>query len=305
MRFSYHTHSSFCDGKASAATMAETAYQQGYSYLGFSSHAPLKFKANWQMTWDSLYPYAAEIRRLGTSWGRRGMTILLGLEIDSLGDKLIAVGEKTGDTTEAISSDTWPGYAGYSAIRPDFRIGSVHYVQIGEGEAFTVDESAQEFARHVEQCASGQAALVWQTYFRNLCAMIQNGGFDIVGHFDLVRKNNDDYRWFDEDSEDYRNAAFQAAELAAQRDLVVEINPGGLLRGKTKAVYPSLPVLKFMQRKGIRITFGDDAHAPQHLGSGQTIAAEYAKRAGFKSVWFLDEKRKWQELGIDEASMPG
>ena len=298
MRFSYHTHSSFCDGKASAATMAETAFQQGYSFLGFSSHAPLKFKTNWQMTWDSLSAYAAEIRSLGEQWSTQGMTVLLGLEIDSLGDRLRHTKPPVGSS---LSSDTWPGYPGYSAIQPDFKIGSVHYVQIGSAKAFTVDESAEEFARHANECAGGQSELIWQTYFRNLCAMIHNGGFDIVGHFDIVRKNNDDNRWFDEGSKNYRAAAFEAAELASKQDLVVEINCGGLLRGKTKAIYPSIEVLKFMREKGIRITFGDDAHAPAHLGPGQSIAADYAKAAGFRSIWFLDEKLHWQELAIDKA----
>jgi len=118
-------------------------------------------------------------------------------------------------------------------------------------KAFTVDESSEEFAHHVNECAGGQSELIWQMYFRNLCAMIHNGGFDIVGHFDIVRKNNDDNRWFDEGSKNYRAAAFEAAELASKQDLVVEINCGGLLRGKTERPYihPS-KLLKFMRRKG-------------------------------------------------------
>jgi len=292
MRFSYHTHSNFCDGKASAASMAQAAFDQGYSFLGFSSHAPLPFAAHCQVPWASLAAYASTVRGLQATWATRGMTIFLGLEIDSLGD-----------TEPGGSAFTWPGYPGYSSIRPDFRIGSVHYVQLGDAERFTVDESAPDFARHVECCAGGKPDLVFKAYYRNLCAMMQHGGFDIIGHFDLVRKNNDDSRWFDEDSPAYRAAALEAVDLAAELGAVVEINPGGVLRKKTKAIYPSLSLLKYMREKGIRLTFGDDAHAPQHLGPGQLLAAGQAAAAGYQSVWFLDERLQWRELDIASAGI--
>ncbi|MCE5257082.1 MAG: histidinol-phosphatase [Spirochaetaceae bacterium] len=294
MLFSYHTHCDFCDGKASAPVMAQAAFDKGYSFLGFSSHAPLPFPAKGALPWASMAAYASAIRSLQAAWAPRGMTILLGLEIDSLGD-----------SAPSGSTVTWPGYPGYSSIEPDFRIGSVHYVQFDGSERFTVDQPATAFAQNVRRCAHGDADLVWKAYFRNLCSMIVHGGFDIIGHFDLVRKNNDGERWFDENSAAYRSAAFQAAELAAEKDLVVEINAGGLLRGKTEAIYPSLTLLKQMHEKKIRITFGDDAHAPQHLGPGQRLAADMAKAAGYKSVWFLDGNLQWQELGIEGAGVAG
>ena len=42
-RFSYHTHTTFCDGKNTPMEMAEAALRQGLTALGFSGplHGPL------------------------------------------------------------------------------------------------------------------------------------------------------------------------------------------------------------------------------------------------------------------------
>ena len=122
MLFSYHTHTEFCDGRASAASMAHHAHQAGYTYLGFSSHAPLPFDTNWNMRWERLGDYAATIRALGNTYAPQGMTILLGLEIDYL-ENLIH-----------------PSDSVYARIKPDFRLGSVHYITPEGSEAFTVED---------------------------------------------------------------------------------------------------------------------------------------------------------------------
>ena len=51
---------------------------------------------------------------------------------------------------------------------------------------------------------------MYEDYYRMLSQLIESGGFDILGHFDLVRKNNAAGRWFDEDSPGYLDAAIGA-----------------------------------------------------------------------------------------------
>lgn len=281
MLFSYHTHTEFCDGRASAANMAHHAHQAGYKYLGFSSHAPLPFDTNWNMRWERISDYSATIRALGNTYTPKGMTILLGLEIDY------------------IENIVHPSDSAYETIQPDFRLGSVHYITPEEGEAFTVDENSTDFARHVELSCHGDHSILWKQYYRNLTTMIEKGGFDIIAHFDIIRKNNQNGMYFDENSHAYLEAAFEAIDAAAKNDIAVEINTGGIARGKTQTPYPAMKLLKRMRDKNVRITIGDDAHGPSHLGVYQQTAREWAKEAGYLSLSYLKQKGKWAETGID------
>ena len=283
MIFSYHTHSEFCDGRATAAKMAEEAYAAGYDILGFSSHAPLPFDTTWNLKWPRYAAYGKAIEALKTEWAPKGMTVLLGLEMDYI-DGIASARDES-----------------YKQVDLDYRIGSVHFVTKLEGGAFTVDEGGEAFARHVTENAGGDAGLIWKEYYENLTAMIRRGGFDIVGHFDLVKKNNVQGRFFDENSQAYLSAAFDAIEEASRHDVIVEINTGGVARKKTKEPYPSLALLKRMREKSVRITLGDDAHSPDHLGNYQKLALDMAEAAGYDELWYIGADRSWKPISRQQA----
>ncbi len=235
------------------------------------------------MSWPALHGYAQMVRGLAQEWEPQGMRILLGLEIDHI---------------EGLAS---PSDHAYDAISPDFRIGSVHYITKIFGKKFTVDEPAEEFSRHLKAVTPDNTDVVWKEYYAAMIEMIRKGGFDIIGHFDLVKKNNSGGRWFDETSRQYVEAAFGAVDEAGKLSCIAEINTGGLARGKIATTYPSLAILKRMREAGVRLTIGDDAHAAAHLGSFQTLAVEAAKAADFRSLWYLDGPGSWKEIGIEEV----
>ncbi|HEY9053617.1 MAG TPA: histidinol-phosphatase [Rectinemataceae bacterium] len=280
MRFSFHTHSDFCDGHAKAAEMAAAAAREGYSILGFSSHAPLPFKTDWTMAREDLGPYMEELGRLKSFYAGSGLTILAGLEIDF------------------IAGLVSPADAFFRTLDFDFTIGSVHYISSLPGGSFTVDEPAEDFEKDLVKATGGDARPLWKEYYRSLIAMMDSGGFDILGHFDLVKKNNSGGRWFDEEDKAYLDAAFQAADRAGELGLVAELNTGGIARGKTLSTYPSLPILRRMREAKVRLTIGDDAHSPKHLGAYQELAVDVARAAGYENLWYLDGKGIWKELGI-------
>ena len=266
--------------------MAAAAFKAGYSILGFSSHAPLPFDTSWNLKWPRIRDYEKAISNLAAEWAPLGMDILLGLEIDYI---------------ENLAS---PADSSYNVIKLDYKIGSMHYITGLPGQPFTVDETAEAFEHHVRVNAGGDATPVWEEYYRRLIEMIEKGGFDIIGHFDLVKKNNTGGKWFDEGSRAYTDSAFAAVDRAAELGCIAEINTGGLARGKTRETYPSEAILKRMHEKGLRLTIGDDAHAPGHLGAYQGAAVEAARAAGYTTIWYLDRERKWRDIGIDEAGKP-
>jgi histidinol phosphatase-like PHP family hydrolase len=59
-----------------------------------------------------------------------------------------------------------------------------------------------------------------------------------------------------------------------------------------------------MRESGVRLTIGDDAHAPEHLGSYQETAIEAAAQAGYRSLWYRGQDKSWKEIGLDEAGKP-
>ena len=46
----YHTHSTYCDGKASPREMVDFAVAHGFTALGFSGHSPLPFENTYSIT---------------------------------------------------------------------------------------------------------------------------------------------------------------------------------------------------------------------------------------------------------------
>jgi len=269
--------------------MARAAKAAGYDALGFSSHAPLPFSTGWNMPAERLGAYVAEIRGLATRWAdeRPSLDILLGLEIDW------------------IEGRRAPGDALFDECGLDYRIGSVHFVTLPGAGLGTVDCPAAEFEDYFER-SGRDGRSIWREYYRSLAAMIEAGGFDILGHFDVVRKNNADGRYFDEHEPAYLSAALEAASLLSGKDIVVEINVGGMNRGILDSPYPSLPILRELRQAGVPITFSADAHAPGHFGMNLGAARELARAAGYASVAVLERgsrrgAARWKEIGIDEA----
>jgi histidinol-phosphatase (PHP family) len=289
VRANYHTHCEYCDGRATASEMAEAAFAAGYKVLGFSSHSPLPFPSEGNMEPSRLGEYKAEIRRLAGEWEGRGMEILLGLEIEYV---------------EGISS---PRDELFREAGLDYSIGSAHYVDLPGSGRFAVDfglEETEESLSRYEGDDPGRA--LYEAYYQALGRLIQEGGFDILGHFDLLVKNNASGaeggagRWFDESSRGYLDAALGAASLLKGGDAIVEVNVGGMSRGKVKRPYPSLPILRALREMGVRITFSADAHAPEHLGANLGAAREAALAAGYRSIAVLS-RGQWREVGIEET----
>ncbi|PKL25099.1 MAG: histidinol-phosphatase [Spirochaetae bacterium HGW-Spirochaetae-3] len=280
MLTNYHTHCDFCDGRASARAMAHAARAAGFSILGFSSHAPLPFRTGWNMDLERAPEYVRTLRELGREYAPT-MEILAGLEIDFI-DGLCG-----------------PADGRFAEAGLDFSIGSAHFVtpagapapsvealdEAGEPTfGFTVDEPEEDFERHLERFYDGDALALVDDYYAAVAACAKAGGFDILGHFDLIRKNNRGQSRFREDSERYRRAAMGAVEAVAAADVIVEINTGGIARGKTDSPYPALWVLKELRARGVRVCVNADAHAPAQLGANRDDGLRLAAAAGYRSL---------------------
>lgn len=265
MLANHHTHCEFCDGKTSARNMARAASESGFKVLGFSSHAPLPFSTAWTMDTARLPGYAAEIRELGKRYAP-GMEILLGLEVDF------------------IEGMCGPADGRFDGVGLDYRIGSVHHVAppaLGENPLSTVDGQQHGFDALIARGYGGDGLALARDYYRTLALCIDAGGFDIVGHFDLIRKNNPGQSRFREDTPAYREAAMMAVDRLKGDEFIVEINTGGMARGKTDSPYPASWILRELRARGVPVCVNADAHETRHLLACREAGLAAAREAGY------------------------
>ena len=93
----YHSHCSFCDGKAPMEDFVKSAIAAGFTSYGISSHAPLPFETCWTLSQERVPDYLQEIGRLKQRYAGE-IEIYAGLEIDYLYT----------DEEEIIDTDTDP-----------------------------------------------------------------------------------------------------------------------------------------------------------------------------------------------------
>jgi histidinol-phosphatase (PHP family) len=281
-----HTHCTFCDGDDSAADMAEAAFLAGFHIMGFSSHAPLPYKNSWTINPDQLHDYTATIRALQQAYHGR-MELLLGLEIDH------------------IAGTCGPADGRFKDLGLDYTIGSVHHVQPPnvqppehiDQSVMTIDGPQDDFDRLINQGYAGDTGLLVEDYYKAVGECIAAGGFDILGHLDLIRKNNPAMSRFREDTPHYRSAVMPVVDALRGSGIIVEINTGGMARGKTSDPYPSLWILRELRARHVEICINADAHRREHLSMHRDAALQAAASAGYERMVIISRTgRSWVPL---------
>ncbi len=276
---SYHVHTRFCDGSASAREMLEAACALGMTDIAFTAHAMWPFASQWHMATEKYEAYFAEINALKSEFKNR-IRVLCGLEADYLKGASI------------------PDYCVYRDFDPDFLIGSVHFLSRQkpgtEGYLCSIDGPASEVARGLQECFRGNGRKMVQAYWSAVREMIATCNFDMIGHLDVIRKRNGDLRFFDEGERWYRRELEETVRTISRSGKVVEINTGGIARGAIDSVYPSPELLGLLGRRGVPVTISSDAHHPKDLLCAYKKAVDTARGAGYHGVMYR-EGPLWRE----------
>lgn len=268
-----HTHTVYGDGRNTAEEMVQPAIRSGCAALGFSEHSP--FPPVGKHDGYSLLPervadYRAEVLQLRENY-RNQIDIFLGLEQDI---------------------DSLPPEHPY-----DYLIGSVHNLRAGGSKWLPVDESAEAFVRYAREYFGGDCLAMAEAYYRLEAEVVQKTGCQIVGHFDLITKFNEEGQLFSEDDPRYRNAALEALNAVLEHDVIVEINTGAISRGYRTTPYPAPFLLRAIREKGGRICITSDSHSAQTITCSFAKAAELAVACGFQETWNLT-KRGFQPVSL-------
>jgi histidinol-phosphatase (PHP family) len=260
----YHMHTPLCrHAQGSPSDYAAHAVEVGLSEIGFSDHSPMRQDNfdEWRMNRDQLGEYVEMVAKARADFP--GLTIRLALEVDFI-----------------PGHDDW--IRELAAMHPwDYFIGSVHYVS---------DDWEVDHPDKLSEWRNRGTMEVWQVYFDRLTLAAESRMFDIIGHADLVKKfcfypDRDCTPLFD-----------RFLRAAARSGTAIELNTAGL-RKDCREIYPSRHLLRTAYERGVRITFGSDAHQPEEVGMDFNRAVELARAVGY-THWtrFADRQAVYTRL---------
>ena len=228
----YHIHSTFSDGKHTPEEIILTAIEKGMTEIGFSDHSYTFFDERYCINKDNIKNYQTTIRNLALKYKDK-IKVLCGIEQDFYSN------EPTNDY--------------------DYSIGSVHYFKL-KNDYIPVDESAQTLLNTAQKYFNGDMLCLVEEYFKTVSKVVEKTNCDIIGHFDLITKFNENNALFDENSSRYQTAAFNAVEALLKYNRPFEINTGAISRGYRTTPYPSQQILDFIIKNGGKTVLSSDSH---------------------------------------------
>lgn len=269
-----HTHSTFCDGNNTIRENVATAMLKGIKVLGFTSHSMYPFWTSTYMQPDDFTAYCSEVRHVQNEF-EDSIRIRLGFEADY------------------IPGVTVPRHENYQEFKPDYLIGSVHFIFQRDG-MFAVDHKPQILREGAKNYYKGNMRSLIGDYFSLEREMIEKGDFDIVGHPDLIRKFNDAEHLFSENDEFYKNELKETAKAIARKGIATEINTGAISRGYMKKPYPSEYFLEMLHEEGVPVAITSDSHSAANLDYAFEEAILLAKKTGYTEIIYDVDKAGYQ-----------
>lgn len=126
------------------------------------------------------------------------------------------------------------------------------------------------------------------SYLDLLHDLAENGDYDCVGHFDLVKR----YAPYKLNlMEKYETKIKNILKIIIRRGKGIEINTSGL-RQSCKETMPSSSIIELYKNLGGNIiTIGSDAHMSKDVGEGFDEAIDLLKKIGFEKI-AIYRKRK-------------
>lgn len=264
----FHSHCSFCDGRAPMEDFVKAAIAGGFTAYGVSSHAPLPFETKWTLKEEKVPAYLEEIRRLKEKYAGR-IELYAGMEIDYLNE-----GQN-------------PATPFFQQLPLDYRIGSVHLIYTPEGKIIDTDTNPENFKQILEVHFQGDLRTMVTCYLEASVRMVEKGGFDIVGHADKISYNAGLCDSSVSNQEWYKQKLMDYFALIAEKGMVMEINTKAFL--KKGCFFPNKKYFRLLKDLHIPVQVNSDAHFPELIGAGREEALDLLKEAGIQTVRVLKE----------------
>ncbi len=254
-----HMHTPLCRHAVGEPTeYARRAVELGFKEIGFSDHSPMRQDDfdEWRMNFDRLSEYVEKVRLAQKSFPQ--LTIRLAMEVDYLPGQEEWIRELAG-------------------LHPwDYFIGSVHYVS----DSWAIDSPAQ-----LSEWKNRDVWEVWSIYFDRLTMAAETGLFEIIGHADLPKK------FGHKPARDCTPLYEPFLNAAKKHNCALDVNTAGL-RKDCKEIYPNRQLLELAFKKGVPITFGSDAHAPEEVGMSFNEAVQLVQSVGYTECLTFNRRKR-------------
>lgn len=275
----YHSHTNYCDGHATIEEFIQTAIELNFTSYGISSHAPLPFSTRWNMEWDRVDDYLKECAEAKEKLGDQ-IEIYTGLEMDYLHE------------------DYNPAMDKFQAIPLDYRIGSVHFLELDSGGYVDIDSGEELFKENVDKYFHHDYEEVIIRYFDAMRRMIALGGFDFLGHCDKISKNTSANAKGITQASFYKEIIRAYFEMIAESGLMIEINTKAY--DTTGMFFPNEEHFALIRELEIPVLVNSDSHRLHKINSGRKEGLKALVNARFDTVMELKNK-EWTAVPIHSS----
>jgi len=252
----YHTHTTFCDGKNTPEEIVLYAIEKGYSSIGFSGHGYTPFDLRYCM--KDTQGYIGEVSRLKDKYGKK-IEIYCGVEEDAF------------------------SYVNRESF--DYIIGSSHYFNINNNY-YPIDSNYDYFKKCLEVFDYDIERLT-ETYYGTFVKYIQKRKPDIVGHFDVITKFDEIDKQRFLNNTQYLKLAQEYIKIAAQSDVIFEVNTGAMSRGIRKTPYLGENLLHILKTQGGKVILCSDCHSVETMNYCFDEMECILRDVGFNCVYEL------------------
>lgn len=254
----FHIHSITSDGKNTLEDIVKAGIDLKLQKIGFSDHGYTEFDLSYCVPLDRLQEYKEEVKRLKSKYKSK-IDIYLGIEMDYYSD---------------ISKDDF-----------DYIIGSCHYVY-KDNKYLSIDYKKEYTINFVKEYYQNDYLLFAEDYYNNMADIVNKTGADIIGHFDLITKYNENNELFDMRGEKYLSIARNAIDKLISYNKPFEVNTGAISRGYRTNAYPDLPLLEYIYKRGGKVILSSDSHSKDNLCYKFDEYENLIKKIGFKDYLF-------------------
>lgn len=265
----YHTHSYHCNHAiGNLEEYIQKAIQLNLPEIGLSDHFPMyllpeKFH-KYTMKKELLDGYLQETREVKRRFQSQ-IVIKRALEVD-------------------YYSPVFPQYK--KAIKPlvselDYIIGSIHGVAwknsvIPIAGTFSLPDSFK----------TSDTDSLYLEYYEELNRLVKTGFYDILGHFDVIKKLNlpiteQPLIW---------ESILNVLDNLETSNMAVEINTSGLR--KQDELYPQPAIIQELIQRNIPLVLGSDAHAPADVGYAFEETLDFLRKNGLKRLCRISNHQK-------------